>query len=212
MSLTSGNIFTYKTCIKKDFRKYSQQISVRRGFNALDMEYTGGQMLETQCLILGLPKNEIFAVCENLTKHFGFWSEYDKKIAKYSEGNKQRLSCALAFLNSCPVLLLDEPFKYIDIVGRRLLCRLIGMANRHGRSTLLNAVIPRDCYNVATRLAVLSRGQLVCIDTTYKLSKRYSKGYVLKIKLKLREEETRRPTILKTLNFVELRFQQALTL
>ncbi len=51
---------------------------------------------------------------QNTMKELNIYEEKDKRYSKYSQGTKQKLALAQAFMENPDVLILDEPFNGIE--------------------------------------------------------------------------------------------------
>ncbi|MFX1533911.1 MAG: ATP-binding cassette domain-containing protein, partial [Promethearchaeota archaeon] len=67
-----------------------------------------------------------------LLKHFKLERWAEQMIATLSEGNRQRLSIAAAFVQGPELLILDEPLKSLDPGGRYHFQRLLSRFNQGG--------------------------------------------------------------------------------
>ena len=84
----------------------------------------------------------------------------DDSIDSLSGGNQQKIMIARWLLESCRVLLLDEPFQGVDIGARRD----IGKHIRHsasGRTTIVFVTEIDEALEIADRILVLYEHQLV---------------------------------------------------
>ncbi|MCG6135709.1 MAG: energy-coupling factor ABC transporter ATP-binding protein [Nostoc sp. LLA-1] len=70
-------------------------------------------------------------------QEFGLLSQQDWLISQLSAGQKQRLIIACVLAMNQPVLLLDEPFAYLDRGGSELLLQLLKARSHQGQSVLL---------------------------------------------------------------------------
>jgi ABC-2 type transport system ATP-binding protein len=84
-----------------------------------------------------------------------------KRIAKLSQGMRQRLGLAAALLNAPDLLILDEPANGLDPAGIGWLRELIGEVARAGASVLLSSHQLGEIERVCDRVAILDRGRLV---------------------------------------------------
>jgi heme exporter protein A len=82
----------------------------------------------------------------------------DERVGRLSRGQQQRVAIARAVLHDPPVLLLDEPDTGLDVAAFALLEALITGADR---TIVLTTHNVEAGARLATRAAVLSRGQLV---------------------------------------------------
>ncbi|BAC89995.1 ABC transporter ATP-binding protein [Gloeobacter violaceus] len=86
---------------------------------------------------LNVPPGRIAEQMGELLAEFGLQSQRDWPIARLSAGQKQRLVLACVLAMDQPVLLLDEPFAYLDRAGAQLLLELLVRRARAGQAILL---------------------------------------------------------------------------
>jgi heme exporter protein A len=81
-------------------------------------------------------------------------------VREFSRGMRQRLAVARAFLHEPSVLLLDEPFTALDDRAIAVLQRLLREALAAGKTAVLSTHQLREALELASHVALLSRGQL----------------------------------------------------
>ena len=91
-------------------------------------------------------------------------------IKHYSQGMKQRLAIAKAFLHKPKLLLLDEPYAGLDPQGVAVLNALIAELDE-GVSIILISHSPEASYDFADELLVLQEGEKVLYESSSQLSK-----------------------------------------
>jgi heme ABC exporter ATP-binding subunit CcmA len=84
----------------------------------------------------------------------------DGLVREFSRGMRQRLAIARAFLHDPQVLLLDEPFTALDDRAIAVLQTVLREALARGRTILLSTHQLREALELATHVALLTRGQL----------------------------------------------------
>jgi heme exporter protein A len=84
----------------------------------------------------------------------------DGLVREFSRGMRQRLAIARAFLHDPQVLLLDEPFTALDDRAIAVLQTVLREALSRGRTILLSTHQLREALELATHVALLTRGQL----------------------------------------------------
>ena len=82
-------------------------------------------------------------------------------VREFSRGMRQRLAVARAFLHDPKVLLLDEPFTALDDRAIAVLQRLLREALSAGKTIVMSTHQLREALELATHVAMLTRGQLV---------------------------------------------------
>jgi len=89
-----------------------------------------------------------------------------RDIASLSGGERQRVALARTIAPSPLLLLLDEPMGSLDRVLRdRLVSELGDLINRLGPTVVYVTHDRSEAFELADRIAVLDRGQLVQLDT-----------------------------------------------
>jgi heme exporter protein A len=84
----------------------------------------------------------------------------DGLVREFSRGMRQRLAIARAFLHNPQVLLLDEPFTSLDDRAIAVLQTVLREALARGCTILLSTHQLREALELATHVALLTRGQL----------------------------------------------------
>ncbi len=108
----------------------------------------------------------------------GKWDiDIDKKIAKLSDGQKQRLSIIRALAHDPEFLILDEPVASLDPLGRReFLNELINGVIEQQTTVIFSTHILSDLERIAMDVAFLREGKIVLqgeldhiLESTYKV-------------------------------------------
>jgi energy-coupling factor transport system ATP-binding protein len=86
---------------------------------------------------LNLPPAQIQALTNSCLQEFGLESQRQWLIHQLSAGQKQRLILACVLAMNQPILLLDEPFAYLDRASGELLLRLLKQQAARGQTILL---------------------------------------------------------------------------
>jgi ABC-2 type transport system ATP-binding protein len=85
----------------------------------------------------------------------------DRKVAKCSGGEQQRLRFAMALLSDPALLLLDEPTTGMDVEGRRTFWSAIRRDAEHGRTVLFATHYLEEADQYADRIVLISQGKIV---------------------------------------------------
>ncbi len=100
-----------------------------------------------------------------LTRIAGLAGLEDRLFGQLSGGQKQRVLFALALAGDPDLIFLDEPTVGLDIEARRILWTEIrGLAAR-GKTVLLTTHYLEEADALASRIAVINHGRLVCQGT-----------------------------------------------
>ena len=85
----------------------------------------------------------------------------DRKVAKCSGGEQQRLRFAMALLSDPALLLLDEPTTGMDVEGRRAFWSAIRADAEKGRTVLFATHYLEEADQYADRIVLMSHGRIV---------------------------------------------------
>ena len=96
-----------------------------------------------------------------------------RKAKTYSSGMKQRLMIARSLINSPRVLFMDEPTRGLDPTSAREVRALVSQLAREGTTIFLTTHYMEEADELCTRVAFLSQGRIVALDTPRELKLRY---------------------------------------
>jgi ABC-2 type transport system ATP-binding protein len=89
----------------------------------------------------------------------------DRQAAGLSGGQRRRLAVALALAGNPKVLFLDEPTAGMDAAGRRTLLRDVAAFAANGGAVLLTTQQLAEAEEIASRVALLTRGRVALEGT-----------------------------------------------
>ena len=130
---------------------------------------TGWENLEIHRRVIAAPRGESDRVLQTV----GLSNAARALVKTYSLGMKQRLGLALALLGRRDLLILDEPTNGLDPAGMLEVRSLIReMPSRHGMTVFLSTHLLSEVDQIASHVAILSKGQLVFQGSAAELSRR----------------------------------------
>jgi ABC-2 type transport system ATP-binding protein len=104
----------------------------------------------------------------------------DRLVRHYSTGMKQRLGIAIALLGDPDLLVLDEPTNGLDPAGIHEVRELLReLPRRRAVTVFLSSHLLAEVEQVATHLAIISRGQLRFQGTLAELQARKTAAVVV---------------------------------
>ncbi len=109
----------------------------------------------------GLKGDEVEANIESLLKQFNIWEARNKKLKDYSQGMKKRFSIAAAMIGDPQNFLFDETLNGLDPEGVRNMRDFMIKLKKDGKSVFLSSHILSELENVADRIAIIRRGELI---------------------------------------------------
>lgn len=102
----------------------------------------------------------------------GLSEKSSSRNEKLSGGQRRRLDVALGIIGRPRVLFLDEPTTGFDPEARRDFWELISGLKSEGTTILLTTHYLEEAEHLADRVAVISRGQVLALDTPASLGGR----------------------------------------
>ena len=112
-----------------------------------------------------------------------------RRVKAYSSGMKQRLLVARALINKPRVLFLDEPTKGLDPASARELRNIVVRLSKDGTTVVLTTHYMEEADELCHRVAFLSHGKIVALDTPRELKLREG-NRTATVLLASREERT----------------------
>jgi ABC-2 type transport system ATP-binding protein len=122
--------------------------------------------------LYGAPKERT----DELLERVGIASAAKRKVKTYSTGMKQRLLLARGLINDPRVLFLDEPTRGLDPVSARNLRGIVRELSAAGTTIVLTTHDMVEADELCHRVAFLSEGRIVALDTPRELKLRLGDG------------------------------------
>jgi ABC-type cobalamin/Fe3+-siderophores transport systems, ATPase components len=150
----------------KSLGKYSiQELSRRIGLVLTDKTYAGGLRVRELVALgrhpysgfFGLLDEEDYAVVDRSLEQTGIAHKADNYIAELSDGERQKVMIAKALAQECPVILLDEPTAFLDVVSRIEVMNLLRELAARGKTILVSTHDMEQALQLSDRLWLLSK-------------------------------------------------------
>lgn len=97
----------------------------------------------------------------------------DVRVASLSGGERRRLDLALALMGHPQALFLDEPTTGLDPQSRRTTWQLVRQLKREGCAVVLTTHYLDEAEELADRLAIMHRGEIVTEGTAEQIASAY---------------------------------------
>jgi ABC-2 type transport system ATP-binding protein len=123
--------------------------------------------------LFGCPPNPAFI--EKLLRDLSLWDKRDTKIKELSGGMKRRVMIAKALSHEPDILFLDEPTAGVDVELRRDMWELVGRLRESGVTIILTTHYIEEAEEMADRVGVISKGELILVEGKTELMKKLGK-------------------------------------
>jgi ABC-2 type transport system ATP-binding protein len=135
---------------------------------------SGRENLEFAARLYGQDPQRVEAALE----HVDLLDRAKDKVQNYSNGMKQRLLIARSILHRPRIIFLDEPTRGLDPVVGREIRRLITDMSKQGVTIFLTTHYMEEADQLCDRVAFLSAGRIVALDTPNNLKTAHGKNQV----------------------------------
>ena len=112
--------------------------------------------------LFGKPRNDAYV--EELLKRLSLWDKRKTIMMHLSGGMKRRVMIAKALSHEPEILFLDEPTAGVDVELRRDMWELVRKLRADGTTIILTTHYIEEAEEMADRVGVISRGELIAVD------------------------------------------------
>ena len=112
---------------------------------------------------------------EMLLRQLSLWDKRDTKIMELSGGMKRRVMIAKALSHEPTILFLDEPTAGVDVELRREMWEMVRGLRESGVTIILTTHYIEEAEDMADRIGVISKGELVLVEEKTTLMEKLGK-------------------------------------
>ncbi|KQY89906.1 ABC transporter ATP-binding protein [Brevundimonas sp. Root1423] len=115
------------------------------------------------------------AFIEQVLRDLSLWEKRNDKIMTLSGGMKRRVMIAKALSHEPDILFLDEPTAGVDVELRRDMWNLVRGLRERGVTIILTTHYIEEAEEMADRVGVILKGELILVEETSALMKKLGK-------------------------------------
>jgi len=123
--------------------------------------------------LFGKPPNPGYI--EKILRDLSLWDKRKSKIMELSGGMKRRVMIAKALSHEPEILFLDEPTAGVDVELRRDMWGLVHELRQSGVTIILTTHYIEEAEEMADRVGVISKGELILVEEKSVLMKKLGK-------------------------------------
>ncbi len=112
---------------------------------------------------------------EQVLRDLSLWDKRKAKIMTLSGGMKRRVLIAKALAHEPEILFLDEPTAGVDVELRRDMWALVRRLRERGVTIILTTHYIEEAEEMADRIGVINKGELILIEDKATLMKKLGK-------------------------------------
>ncbi|HEY0647428.1 ABC transporter ATP-binding protein [Phenylobacterium sp.] len=160
--MTAGRVTADGHDIQKDFRAARSKIGLVPQEISTDAFETVWDTVKFSRGLFGkAPDN---AHLEKVLKALSLWDKKAEKIMALSGGMKRRVMIAKALAHEPSILFLDEPTAGVDVELRRDMWEMVRGLREQGVTIILTTHYIEEAEEMADRIGVISRGELILVE------------------------------------------------
>ncbi|HEU4340982.1 MAG TPA: ABC transporter ATP-binding protein [Candidatus Binatia bacterium] len=170
---TSGAVTVDGHDIAREYRAARSKIGLVPQELATDTFETVWATVSFSRGLFGRPPNPKYI--ENVLRELSLWDKRNDKIMTLSGGMKRRVLIAKALVHEPEILFLDEPTAGVDVELRRDMWALVRRLRESGVSIILTTHYIDEAEEMADRIGVIHKGELIVVEEKIKLMKKLGK-------------------------------------
>ncbi len=173
VNATGGSVTVRGQDIVKHYREVRSRIGLVPQELATDMFETVWDTVKFSRGLFGKKPNP--ELLEKVLRELSLWDKRSSKIMTLSGGMKRRVLIAKALAHEPEVLFLDEPTAGVDVELRRQMWELVRNLRQGGVTVILTTHYIEEAEEMADRVGVINKGELVLVEQTATLMKKLGK-------------------------------------
>jgi len=170
---SSGTVLADGHDIVRDYRAARAKIGLVPQELATDAFETVWATVRFSRGLFGKPKNP--AYLEQVLRELSLWDKRDSKISTLSGGMKRRVLIAKALAHEPSILFLDEPTAGVDVELRHDMWQMVRRLREQGTTIILTTHYIEEAEDMADRVGVINRGELVLVEDKRTLMRKLGK-------------------------------------
>jgi ABC-2 type transport system ATP-binding protein len=170
---TAGTVHADGHDILKDFRAAREMIGLVPQELTTDAFESVWATIKFSRGLFGKPPNE--PLLEKILRDLSLWDKKDSRIMTLSGGMKRRVMIAKALSHEPQILFLDEPSAGVDVELRRDMWQMVRGLRERGVTIILTTHYIEEAEEMADRIGVISKGELIVVEDKHVLMKKLGK-------------------------------------
>ncbi len=175
---TSGRVTVLGHDPETGGRPFRERIGIVLQEGGLEQELTVREAVEYHASLFPRPRT-----ASEVIRLVRLEEKSGARIRTLSGGQKRRLELALAIVSEPDLIFLDEPTTGFDPAARRQAWELVRSLRTFGKTILLTTHYMDEAQQLADRIAVIARGQIVATGTPTTLGDRHRAGATVRFYL-----------------------------
>ncbi len=155
-----------------------ERICLTGQFASIDEDLTGMENMVVLGMLLGYSRRGAKARGRELLDAFGLSEAADRQVKDFSGGMRRRIDIAASIIVTPELLFLDEPTTGLDPRSRNQVWEIVRTLVRDGTTVLLTTQYLEEADQLADRIAVIDKGEVIAEGTSAELKAEVGAGVV----------------------------------
>ncbi|WP_222565826.1 ABC transporter ATP-binding protein [Novilysobacter antarcticus] len=173
VNASSGSVIADGHDIVRDYRAARGKIGLVPQELSTDAFETVWATVRFSRGLFGKPPNP--AHLEKVLRQLSLWDKRNSKILALSGGMKRRVLIAKALAHEPSILFLDEPTAGVDVELRHDMWEMVRGLREQGVTIILTTHYIEEAEQMADRIGVINRGELVLVEDKHALMRKLGK-------------------------------------
>lgn len=135
---------------------------------------TGRENVELFGMLHLMPKTTLRKSADDFIARLGLESDANRRVSKYSEGMKRRISLIMAVVHDPDVAFLDEPTVAMDPQSRHTVWDFIKELEARGKTVILTTHYMEETEELCDIVGIIDHGKLIAFGTPQQLKEQYA--------------------------------------
>jgi ABC-2 type transport system ATP-binding protein len=173
VNATAGRVVADGHDIRREYRAARGKIGLVPQELSTDQFETVWNTVSFSRGLFGKPPNPGYI--EKVLRDLSLWDKKDAQLRALSGGMKRRVMIAKALSHEPTILFLDEPTAGVDVELRRDMWEMVRGLRARGVTIILTTHYIEEAEEMADRIGVISRGELILVEDKAALMRKLGK-------------------------------------
>lgn len=179
---TSGSATVLGYVLQRETEKIKERIGYMSQKFSLYDDLTAQENLKFYAGLYSVPRREVKSRIEEMIEMAGLRGRENELAVNLSGGYKQRLALGCAVIARPPLIFLDEPTSGVSPTSRRMFFQIIRKMVRDGITVMVTTHFMDEAER-CHRLAFISAGKLMAVDSPENLKRDVIQGVMVEVEL-----------------------------
>lgn len=166
---TEGTAFINEIDVSKDPQGARRHLGFLSSTSGLYERLTAREILQYFGRLCDMKEELLNQRIDMLLEALDFKQYADTRVAKLSQGTRQKVSIARSIIHDPLLIILDEPSTGLDVLAASAMHDFVRQERQLGKCILLSTHTMSEAEKLCDRIGVISEGRLLAIGTVEEL-------------------------------------------